>query len=863
MNGASSSWLLCCWRLAWWMGRGAVARSWLLVACIAIGVSARVCVGTFTGTVARALDEQARPLLGADLEIIANQELSAAQRQAITATLPHGGRALDQLGLVTMALAPRSGKAGAVDVRGVAPGYPLYGTLTVAGPGGQGPPARLFAAEPAVYVQRELLARLDAAVGETLKLGTVTFAIAGVLVEDPGLGANPFVLGPRVLVDAAKLPATGLVGDGARVRHLTMIATADARQGELVAQALRRRWDLPERAATGFGGRADDPSGITIRTARQSQDSLARVFERLGDYLGLVSLVALLLGGVGVAGVVRGYVAEQLESAAMLQVLGATVTRVLVIMLLQAAAAGIMGGMVGCLGGAALENVLVVALRDALPVAGHPVVDPAALAWGMSLALMVTVTFAALPLIEIRGLSPLGVLRGDGAPARSRLALMAWGAASACLFSVLAGIEARSFAVGGLLIAALLAGALLTAVIGNLGLRAIAAVRPRPFAVRHGLANLVRPGFRPLAALVTISLACLLFSSLAIYQESLSREIDEAAGGGLPSLFAIDIQADQRDEFRAFLKGEPGLGEVSMSPLVHARYRGRSRGGVRIEAGAAGASESERWARDREQNLSFREQPGADDRLLGGRWIDDHASTVEASLERRYAERLGATLGDVLEFDVQGVPVAATVTSIRAVRWASLRPNFFILLSPHALRDAPQTWVAALPALDAAQRARIQARLAERFPGVSTFDVSEAAARVAELVGRIGAAVRFIGAFTLAAGLAVLAGVAVSTARERRADGALLKVLGAGRRTLALSLFVEFAALGALSGVLGAGQAVPLAWALTSRFDLALSVPLPALSLLIAVVALASAGAGLIACRQVFSARPLAVLREA
>ncbi len=562
------------------------------------------------------------------------------------------------------------------------------------------------------------------------------------------------------------------------------------------------------------------------------------------------------------AGVVRGYVAEQLESAAMLQVMGATVTRVLGIMLLQAAAAGLIGGVCGCLGGAALENVLVVALHDALPVAGHPAVDAAALAWGMGLALVVTVAFAVLPLIEIRGLRPLAVLRGEGAPLRPRLALLGWGAASACLFGALAGIEARSFAVGGLLIAALLAGALFTAVIGSLALRAISRLRPGSFALRHGLANLVRPGFRPLAALVTISLACMLFSSLAIYQESLGREIAVAAGGGLPSLFAIDIQADQREQFKAFLASEPGLGEVAMSPQVIARYRGRSRNGVRSEA-AAGAGGSERWARDREQRLSFRERPSADERLLSGRWIDDQAATVEASLERHYAESLGAVLGDVLEYDIQGVPVTATVTSIRAVHWASLRPNFLVLLSPHALRDAPQTWVASLPALDAAARTRIQARLAERFPGVSTFDVSEAAARISALIGRIGAAVRFIGAFTLVAGLAVLAGVAVSSARERRADAALLKVLGAGLGTLSLSLLCVFAILGALSGVLGAGQAVPLAWALTSRFDLPLSVPRPALGLLTAVVALASAGAGLIACRQVFSARPLAVLREA
>ena len=862
MSGPAAGWLPFDLRLAWWLGRGALARSWLLIACIAVGVSARVCVGSFTGTIARALDEQARPLLGADLEVIANQPLTAAQRQGLAAVLPPGARALDQLGLVTMALAPHSGKAGAVEVRGVAPGYPLYGTLSVSGVAGPGPPDRLFSAAPAVYVQRELLARLDAAVGDMLKLGTQDFRIAGVLIEDPGLGANPFALGPRVLIDAAKLPATGLVGAGARVRHLTLVATADAEQGEPLAQALRHRWGVPERSATGFGGRADNPTGITIRTARQAQDSLARVFERLGDYLGLVSLVALLLGGVGVAGVVRGRIAEQLETVAMLEVLGATPARVLGMMLLHAAGAGIIGGVLGGLGGVALENLLVVALRDTLPVAGHHAFDAAACAWGMALALIVTLDFAILPLLEIRGLRPLGVLRGERAGARARLPLVAWGVASACLFGALAGLEARSLTVGAILIAALIGGALATAVVGGLALAGLARLRPRAFALRHGLANLARPGFRPLTALVTISLACLLFSSLTIYQESLGREIGEASGGVLPSLFAIDIQPDQVEPFRSFVEGEVGSGRLAMSPMVHARYRGLDHAGVHRDAGAGGASESERWARDREQRLSFRERPGADDRLIAGRWIDDGVPAVEASLERRFAERLGAELGDVLEFDIQGVPLKATVTSIRAVRWASLRPNFLILLSPHALRDAPQTWVAAVPALDLSARTRLQASLAQRFPGVSTFDVTEAAARVEEMVGRIGVAVRFIGAFALLAGLAVLAGVAVASARERRADAALLTVLGAGWRTLAASLGGEFATLGALAGVLGVAQAVPLAWALTARFDLPLSLPLPTLAALIAAVACASAAAGLLACRQVFRVRPLAVLRE-
>jgi putative ABC transport system permease protein len=866
MSGVGGPLLPFPWRLAWWMSRGQSGRVWLLVACIAIGVAARVCVGSFTGTFSRALAREARPLLGADLEVASNQPLSSAQRAELAAALPPGARSLDQLGFVTMALAPGSGRAGTVEVRAVAPGYPLVGRLAAAAREdgtGRIDPARLFAAPPCVFVQRELLAGLDVRIGGTLKLGTQEFAIAGVLVEDPGLGANPFTLGPRVLVDAARIAATGLTGPGARVRHVTMVATADPLQAEDAAARLRQAWQLPERSPTGFGGRAESPSGIALRTARQAQESVARIFDRLGDYLRLVSLVALLLGGIGVASLVRGFVRERLDAVATLQVLGASPARVVGVFLIQALGVGLAGGVAGAAAGSVVQNLLVALLRGNLPVEGGLGLDLGAIAWGMALSVIVTVAFAALPLVEIRSLRPLAVLRGDVPELRGRGAALLLGALGALLFTAIAAVESRSLVLGPLFIASLLAGGALTYGLGRLGLGALARLRPASFGLRHGLANLARAGFRPAAATVSIGLAALLFGTLAVYQGSLQRELDPGSRSDLPSLFAMDIQPDQCDGFRALLAGEFGIDRVAMAPMVRGRYRGRN--GAAVEHGQEVTREGERdrFMRDREQNLSWREQPGADDTIIAGRWIDDRADTVEASLEKRFAESLGARLGDTLSFDVQGVPITATVTSLRAVRWASLRPNFFILLSPHAIRDAPQVWVASLPPLDAQRRARVQARLAERFPNVTAFDVSEAGARINAVIERIATAIRFIGLFCLGAGLVVLVGIGLSTARERRGDAALLKALGARNRVLAWSLAAEFGALGLVATVLGLAQALLLGWILVVQvLDLRLALPWTQLVLLgVGIVAL-SAGAGLLACREVFTAKPLAVLRE-
>jgi putative ABC transport system permease protein len=859
-------------RLAWWLARGHPGRLLLLIACIAIGVAARVGVGSFLGSVDRSLADQARPLLGADVEIAGNAEFSPAQRADIRAVLPPGARTIEQWSFTTM-VAVDGGGAGPVELHAVSLGHPLCGKLAAVDAAGAPLAADvLFSGTGNVLVQREFLGRFGAHVGDHVHLGKLTCTIAGIAVEDPGMGTSPFASGPRVLMPLSLLPQSGLAGAGARVRHLVMVRVRDPLQADDLAISLRKRWDLTDDTPSGFGGRAGSPSGLDVRTARQAQQSLAAVFDRLGDWLRVVALIALALGGVGVASLVRGMIGDRLDELATLAVLGAAPGRVMMIFLIQALGLGLIGGVLGAALGCAAQSLLIGLLPASIPISGAVLIDPGAVLWGISLAVVVAGSAAILPLLSMRAFSPLAVLRGEAASAAG-LPLVGWVLAGAILVAAVAvaALETRSWVLGPMVVAGLVVGAVVTGVVGGLALRLLARFTGfhgrTGFALRHGFANLARPGFRPGSALVAISLAALLFGVLAVHQYSLQRELDPSRAA-LPSLFAIDVQDDQRDDLLKLVADAGGdRGGVVLAPIIHGRYRGRT--GEAVGAGSDPAKpatregEREKFFRDREQNISWREALGPDETIVAGRWIDDRSTEVEASLEQGWAKRLGLHLGDRIHFDVQGVQIDATITSLRTVRWMGLHPNFFILLSPHALRDAPATWVASLPPMDAATRMQVQRLISERVPNVTAFDVASAGAQINAVIARVVLAVRAIGLFCLGAGLAVVVGIALSSARGRRADAALLKVLGAGNGVIALSIFAEFSVIGAVACVLGLGESLGLAQVLLAGpLDLPLAVPwVPMVGLGIGVTALCAV-VGVVACRPVFTQKPLAVLRE-
>ena len=838
-------------RLAWWNLRGRRARVLLLVACIALAVAGRVGVGTLVVGVEAVAAREARGLLGGDLELASATELTADQRTALAAALPAGSASLEVRTLVTMAGTGTTARP--VDLRAVPAGYPLVGRLDASCP-----PEVLHDGAQAL-AQQDLFTRLGVEPGATIRLGDIDVRLAGILRDEPGLSASPFSPGPRVLVSLETLEATGLARHGARIRNTTLITIPDPLAAKRLARQVNKALGNPEDAKAPAGSMGPPLAGVTVRTADDAQAQAGRFLDRFADYVRLTALVALLLGGVGVASLVRGQVVESLDDVAMLRVLGATPRQVQGVFLLQALILGGAGGLVGAVLGAGGAAALTVVVPDWGLTPGF---DGAVAGGGILLGALTATVFALLPLAELRTITPLAILRRDHLaagwrPGGSGSVLAALAVIAAALV-LLAAWDSHSWTVGPALMGTVLVAAAALYGLGHLLLPLAARLRPRATWLALAVGNLGRPGYRPVAALTAIGLAAFLGGALLVYRASLLAELDPAKRGGIPALFVMDLQVDQVDAFKALIK-ERGIEEGTLlSPVVRARYRPKDADAAQDTREA----EQARFFRNREQNLSWREDPGIGNRIIAGTWMDPHGTAIEASLEERFAGRLGVGVGDDVTFDVQGVPVTARVTSLRRVDWTTFRPNFFVLLTPSAISEAPQTWIASLPALPEKDRASLQVALTERFPGAVAFDVSEIVAKVLRLIDRLVLVIRLIALLALAAGLAVLIGMALATAASRRQDAALLIVLGARRRTLAASVAAEFAIIGLLAAGLGALLAVGGSWIVVGVvIGLELTIPWDWLALLAAVVATGCAVTGAIACRGVWRVEPLAVLR--
>ena len=803
-------------RLAWWQLRGQRSRAWLFIACVAIGVTAIVSVGSLMGQVSRAVNREARSLIAADLEVSGTKPMEASKLADLSREAGPQAHLQQRAGFLSVLSAAGSeGKRSRLCmVSAVEDGYPFYGKLKARLQDGSEINhglSFLNAAEPQALVAPELLPQLGIQVGDTLKAGRLTLRVAGVLLEEPGIGSGAFSLGPRVLIGISHLQATGLAGFGARVNYATLVALPAPELAAGLSAKIKALWHL--------NGDADLPGppptdSVRVRTYEDAEANLKRSFGRLTDFLSLASLMALILGGIGIASVVRGFVREQYPSIGVLRSLGASGKSITRLYLWQCLGLGLVGSLLGALAGTLLQNLLPGLLKDFLPVSLGFGVDAGACLLGLGLGLFTSGFFSLLPILELQGSHPAELFRDELGARSSRWIFWILAVLGALFFLGAGSAVAHSLKRGGAFIGALAAGALFIWGFSWLGLKFVSRLRLGGVGLRHGLSNLARPGLRPTASVIALGCAILHLGILAIYQGSLLSELDPGKRPDeIPGLFLIDIQSDQVAPLRSFIEGQ-GLKNLSFSPMVKARYRGKNGEELKASKGVLREDEDDKNMKSREQNLSYRRELSQGEQIIAGKWMNPDGDEVEASLEEWFAQRLGVKVGDRLSFDVQGVQVEAKVTSLRKVHWASFQPNFFILLSPWALQSAPQVWIGSVAGLKDGQRERLQTDLVEKFPNVTVFDVAEGSKKIMGIMTKISWAIRVVALFSLFAGLVVLAGIALSTARSRQQEAALLKTLGAGRGTILASLGAEFGALGLLSGLFGLGLSVLFGWVL-------------------------------------------------
>jgi len=819
--------------------RGAGRHFTYLVACITLGVGALVAVGSFASSLERTVGRSARALMGGDVEVRSTQPLSAAG-QAVVAEMARGGvQALPVQEMVAMSAA--GGRSQIVELKTVAPGYPFYGELVTE------PAAQLgsLVGEGRALVHPSLLQKLGAAVGDRMKIGEADFLISGVIRQEPDRSVGVFSLGPRVMISPEDLPATKLVRPGSRVRHRVLFRLPAGTSADAFRDALAAR--LPD-------------TNVRVTTYAQAQPGVRRFWDQLTVYLGLTGLVALMVGGIGVATSVRAFVRGKLDTIAVLKCLGAGWRQVLAAYLLQTVLLGLGGSLLGAALGTAAELALVPVLSPLLPFPIEASISPGSVLAGLAMGTGLTLLFALWPLLDIRRVPPALILRRDvEARLPGRRPWLA-GLPIAAGLAALAFWQAGSLKVGGLFVGGL-AGAL--ALLGLTARLVIAGARRLPrlrrLAWRQAVANVHRPGSHASVVLVSLGVAVMLVVAVALLDQSLRAELADRGPARSPAFFFIDIQRDQVAPFSRLVTDMTGHAP-ELTPVVRSRLATINGASV---ADDPRQKREEVWYLSREYVLTWGAEPPAHNVVVAGRWwtADEARREPLISVEDEIAKNLGVTIGGTLGFDIQGVTVQARVVNLRHVDWQTFNTNFFVIFSQGALDGAPSTWIATARAAPA-DEAAVQSAVTAAFPNVTAIPIREVLERITAVLDQIALAIRLLAGVSIATGLIVTAGALGVSRHQRIYQSVILKTLGATRGFVARVFALEYAILGVAAGLCGGILAAALAWSVGRwALDIGWSGSPLTVAAGIAAAALLAVGVGFLGTFRLLGKKPLGVLR--
>ena len=830
-------------------------------ACLALGVAAVVGVAALVGAMTAGLSEQSRDLLAADLRVSARRELPAGERglDGFFDRIPHERTDVRELAAMA-SRAPDGPSDGPSDGSGDEPGasrlvdlkvldgtYPFYGELVL------DPPGRTSADLGAgrVFIAPELALGLAIEVGDTLRVGGAEFEVAALVIDEPDRLDFAMTLGPRVFMGAAGLARTDLSHARNRVRHRALYRIAGASNDELT------------RIAEELGEALDDPTYLSIQTHADAQPNVQTSLERVEKYLGLVALLSLLLGGIGVSQIVRAWLAGRLRGVAVLRCFGLRAHEIAGLYLGHVGFLAVVGCAVGSILGALLPWLVRTWAPELFQGGVQHLWQPLAVARGLGLGLGLALVFSLPPLAAVWRVPPAAVLRAEAVPLPIPWPVR-FGAPLLLVAGILASalLQGGSWKVAGAFTAGLLGLAAL--LYGGARLAMFLAARvPRgrlgPW-IEHGLASIARPGAGTAGAIVALGLGVMVVLAMYLIESRLSDALRDSLPADAPSVFMVDVQPDQWSGVRTIME-ERGARSIDSVPVVMARLREVDGRPVNELAAERRDSDQAQWVFTREQRLTWLSELGEGNELTeGSLWADPAAD--EVSIEEGFAEDLGVGVGSTLRLDVQGVPVDLRVTSLRKVDWQSFRINFFLVVEPGVLDEAPHFRIAAARLDPADAEYALQNEVAGAFPNVTMMRIRPILEKIAGVMERFAFGVRALGSFTILTGLVILAGAVTTTALHRRREAALLKTLGVTRAGVTRLFAVEYALTGLVAGTIGAVGALLLAQGfLEEVVELEVEIAwagVPAGALGAALLATAS---GLAASWRALRARPLETLR--
>ncbi|MBV8971727.1 MAG: ABC transporter permease [Sphingomonadaceae bacterium] len=805
--------------------RGGLSGLRLLAVCLVLGVAALAGVGSLAAAIDRGIADNGQRILGGDL---------AAQLTQRRAT-PAERAALDRLGTVSevvklRGMAAAGGDRVFAEVKAVDGRYPLVGALTLTNG------ARL---EPgSVVVAPALAERLR---GGTITLGEARFRVAGIIATESDATADGFGFGPRLIMRSEDLAKTGLLAPGSLFRASYRITLSPGVTPAAAAKALK--------AAT-------PGTSWTIGDRSNSAPGTRQFVDRLGQFLTLVGLTALVVAGVGVGNGVTAYLAAKSTTIASLKAMGAGSRTIFLSYGLQIGLVALAAVAVGAAIGAAVPWAIAVAAGDALPVPPALGLYPVPLATAAAYGLLIAAGFAVIPLVRARGLPAARLLRDTVEPARwpgfGAVALAGAAAAGVAALAVFPSDEPLFAA--GFLAAALVLLLLLTALGGGIAALAARAPRANRVLTRLALANLHRPGALTRQLVVALGLGLTLFATLAVIETDLDRQLEGQVPAHAPTFFAIDIPTDG---LPAFTRDVPAGATLRTVPSL--------RGPVTAVNGVPVAklhAPDDAWILRGDRGLSYAAAFPEHNTLTAGKWWPaDYAGPPLVSIDQDAADALHLKLGDTLTISVLGVDVTARIASFRKIDWRSFGFNFAILFAPGTLEGAPHSWMATV-ALRPDQERAFAAAVGRDLPTTSLVRVADVLGQVATLFGQLTTAVRAAASVTVAAGIAVLVGALAASRRARTYDAVLLKVLGATRGQVAAATLIEYGALALIVAGIALAIGTAAGWYVVTHV-LTLDWT-PAWGPVVATVGVGAAVTvvlGLAGSWAALSARPNAVLR--
>lgn len=780
------------WSAAWRLARRDLSARFrglrLLLVCLFLGTMALTSIGSLTAAIESELESRGSEILGGDLQISVWQRgLSEDERRALAAYGPISE------GTRLQAMARRGEMAVPIELKAVDAAYPMVGELTLK----DGRSVRSPAPDEA-WLSQDAADRLGISKGTAIAIGTRTLTVAGIIANEPDRLGEGFQFGPTVIVDARLPGEAGLLAPGSMYRSKIRLKMTGSQDPIATGQAFLKRFPT---------------AGFEVRTREEASPGADRFVQRMGDFLTLVGLAALVIAGIGIGGGVSSYLDARRNAIATLKILGATSGDIARIYALQIAAASAVGALAGIAAGIALTPVIGLALKGLLPVAGGVVIAPGAVALALGYAILIALVFAAPPLLRARRFPAMALMRARVSPLTRDRAALGVVCVGLLAIAALALVTAKNWMLTG----GFLAGA--GAVFGLLALAgwllrkgASALPRPRNPVARAALANLHRPGSATGTLVTALGFGLAAFVLLAAVQTAIDGTIARRVPAKAPDYFMLDVPKDRAEEFQALVREISPRAEIRLVPMLRGSVTAFGPEGRMTRTADLADIPEGGWALRGERGLTYSDVLPEGNTLVAGRWWSPATTRAEVSVDEEFAQAVGLALGDTITFSVLGVETTAKVTSFRRIDWQSMGFNFVFVLSPPVLANAPHNLSATVDLPPRTATGPLLQGLVRAFPSSSVIEVGGIMRQARTLLEQVGLATLAAAGVTVLAGLAVLLG-AIAAARAQRAyDTVILRVLGASRAQVLALLLAEYALLAAVLALVALALGGGAAW---------------------------------------------------